>query len=384
MLVGFVGQAARIRIVAVGGQRRIGDHGGLEVKPSVAQIKQQVRHRLLSTLGVELALSDSHGGRGATEDFAFGEGCDLRHDGGVAFTLQQRDYAMDGCVELNGADESDGLSCREVLGYGVDQVVGVNANGHKDVQGRNLGHGDGYQAAVGVVNKQITAKGASGKVVDAACAVGHVAHDQGGGAGAEAREDVGDGGGEEEQALGELQGNGGGARGADAMDAFVDLEVVVGRQEGDGGVDVGVVEDGVGDGVQGAGGATRLGHCALRLVGPGLSHMAAGGPGLSHTLDRRRVLDAGVCICDAAHRRPRRCRLLPAHEPPAGLLRRCRSLLGHAVLGCRPQVCLRAVVLHLHVLSGREGLATTQSNRRGTFSVHAPNQPPPRPPPPSM
>ena len=380
MLVGFVCQAAGIRIVAVGGQGGICNHGGFEVEPSVAQVKQQVRDRLFSALGIELALGDGHGGRCAAKDFTLGEGCDLRHNGSVAFALQQRDYAVDGCVELNGADEGDGLSSGEVLSYGVDEVASVDANGDEDVQSGHVGDGDGYQAAVRIVDKQVATEGAGGEVVDAACAVGHVAHDQGGGAGAEAREDVGDGGGEEEQALGKLQGDGGGARGADAMDAFVDLEVVVRRQEGDGGVDVGVVEDRVGDRVQGAGGAARLGHCELRLAGEKAG--AAGVPGLSHTLDRRRVLDAGGCICHAAHR------LLPAHEPPPGLLRRRRrSLFRHALLSGRPQVCLRAVVLHLAdvssglVLSCRVGSRGVGHHlctlRRGTFSVHAtdPHQP---------
>ena len=43
------------------------------------------------------------------------------------------------------------------------------------------------------------------------------------------------------------------------MNAFVDLEVVVGREEGNGSVDVGVVKDGIGNRVQRAGSATRLG-----------------------------------------------------------------------------------------------------------------------------
>lgn len=61
------------------------------------------------------------------------------------------------------------------------------------------------------------------------------------------RQDIGDGGREQEEAFGELQGDGFCARGADAVYAFVDLEVVIRWEEGDGGVDVGIVEDGFGD-----------------------------------------------------------------------------------------------------------------------------------------
>jgi hypothetical protein len=40
-----------------------------------------------------------------------------------------------------------------------------------------------------------------------------------------------------------LEGDFGGAVGADAVDSFVEFEGVVGGEEGDGGVDGGVVED---------------------------------------------------------------------------------------------------------------------------------------------
>ena len=53
--------------------------------------------------------------------------------------------------------------------------------------------------------------------------------------------DVGDGGSEDEEALGHLKGDFARAGAADAMDGFVEFEVVVGREEGDGGVDGGVV-----------------------------------------------------------------------------------------------------------------------------------------------
>lgn len=168
---------------------------------------------------------------------------------------------MYGGVELDGAYEGDGLAGGEVLGNGVDEVGGVDADGDEDVEGGNLGDGDGDQAAMGVVDQEVAAKRSCRVVVDAAGAVGDVAHDQGGGAGAELGEDVGDGRGKEQQPLGELQGDGLGPGGANAVDAFVDLEAVVGREEGDCVVDVLVVQDVIRDGVQGAGSAAGLGDC---------------------------------------------------------------------------------------------------------------------------
>ena len=77
------------------------------------------------------------------------------------------------------------------------------------------------------MHEQVAAEGASGVVVDAAGAIGDVAHDEGFGAGTELGEDVGDGGGEHEETLRHLEGDFGGARGADAVDGFLYLEVVV-------------------------------------------------------------------------------------------------------------------------------------------------------------
>lgn len=118
---------------------------------------------------------------------------------------------------------------------------------------------------MGVVDEQVTSQRTRGEVVNAARAVCDIAHDQGGGVRAEAREDVGDGGGEEEQTLGELQGDVPGARRSDTVDAFVDFEVVVGREESDGGVDVWVMQDGVGDRVQRAGSTAWLGNCSFEI-----------------------------------------------------------------------------------------------------------------------
>ncbi|RYR72842.1 hypothetical protein Ahy_A02g007061 [Arachis hypogaea] len=67
------------------------------------------------------------------------------------------------------------------------------------------------------------------------------------GHGGEGSEDVGEREGVHEEALGELKSNALGAGGKNTPNAFVDLEVVVVRENGDGGVEGRVVEDGIGD-----------------------------------------------------------------------------------------------------------------------------------------
>ena len=81
MGVGLVREAARVRVVAVGGQAGVRDHGGLEVKAAIAEVEQEVgRCVLLPVCGGEAGVGGNwQGRRGAAEDFAFGERCDLRN-----------------------------------------------------------------------------------------------------------------------------------------------------------------------------------------------------------------------------------------------------------------------------------------------------------------
>lgn len=146
-------------------------------------------------------------------------------------------------VELDRADHCDCLAGGEVAGDSREEVRGVDGDVDEDVEGGDLGDGDGDEAGVRVVHEEVAGEGAGREVVDAAGAVGDVAHDDGFDARAELGEDVGDGGGEEEEAFGHLEGYFGGAVGADAVDGFVEFEGVVGGEEGDGRVDVGIVED---------------------------------------------------------------------------------------------------------------------------------------------
>lgn len=92
-----------------------------------------------------------------------------------------------------------------------------------------------------VVDEEIAAEGLGCEVVDAAGAVGGLGKDNdvgvGGGEGAD---DVGDGEGVHEKAIGELQSDEFAGGGVDAVKGLVDLEGVVGWEEGDGGVESGV------------------------------------------------------------------------------------------------------------------------------------------------
>ena len=167
----------------------------------------------------------------------------MRDQDGEARALEGGYEAVQGGVELDGSDQGEGFAGGEVAGEGREEVRRVDADVDEDVQRFDLRHVDGDEAAVGVVHEEVAAECPRRVVVDAACAVGDVAHDEGFGARAEAREDVGDGGGEEEEAFGELERDFLRRRAADAVDGFGDFEAVVCREEGDCGEDVWVVGD---------------------------------------------------------------------------------------------------------------------------------------------
>lgn len=199
VVVGFAGQGARVRVVAVGGDGGVVDHGGFEVEAAVAEVEEDVDTGVVELRG------------GAAEDLALGEGGDLRDEDFEAGAFEDGFEAVQGGVELDGADGGDGLAGLEVAFERGEEVRGVDADVDENVQRFDLGDVHGDQAAVGVVDEQVAAEGARGVVVDAAGAVGDVAHDEGLDARAELGEDVGDGGREDEQAFGELEGDSFGA-----------------------------------------------------------------------------------------------------------------------------------------------------------------------------
>lgn len=247
-------QLARVRVVAVGRDGWVVDHDALEVEAAVAEVEDHVDLVVV----VELRAR-------AAEDLALAQGRDLRDEDLEAGLFEGAAHAVDGGVELDGADDGDGLARGEVALERGQEVGGVDADVDKDVEGLDLCHVDGDEAAVGVVDEQVAAHGAGGVVVDAAGAVGDVAHDEGLDTRAELGEDVGDGGGEEEEALRHLQGDLLGARGADAVDGFGNFEAVVGGEDGDGGLECRIIEDLGGYLVQKAWASSRLCDYEMRM-----------------------------------------------------------------------------------------------------------------------
>jgi len=145
---------------------------------------------------------------------------------------------------LDCPGDNEGLGARfEVQPDGVDEVRDVDFDVDENVEAGDRGGVDGDEAAVAVVDEEVGIEGGGGEVVDAAGAVGDVAEDVAVGDGGEGGEDVGEGKRVHEKALGELEGDALGARGEHAPNGLVNLEVVVGGEDGDGGVEKWVVED---------------------------------------------------------------------------------------------------------------------------------------------
>lgn len=91
------------------------------------------------------------------------------------------------------------------------------------------------------VHQEVNVKRAPGKVLHAASAVGDIAEDDAVRNAGEGSEDVGDDQRVHQETLGELQRYPRGVRGANAPHDLVNLEVIVRRQQGNGGVQRGVL-----------------------------------------------------------------------------------------------------------------------------------------------
>lgn len=167
MLVRLAGEFAGVRVVAIRGDRGVVDHDALEVEAAVAEVQDEVDGVVvLKTRG------------GAPEDLALAERCDLGYDNAEARPLQSVLDTVDGGVELNGADHGDGLACGEVALEGGKEVSDVDADVDKDVESLDLCHVDGDETAVGVVDEEIASERPRCVVVDAAGAIGDIAHDE--------------------------------------------------------------------------------------------------------------------------------------------------------------------------------------------------------------
>lgn len=111
---------------------------------------------------------------------------------------------MQRSIELDGTDGSDRLARLEVSFEGRDQMRGVNADVDEDIEGLNRCDIHGNQAAMSVVDQQVTSQSASSVVVNAAGAVGDISHDERFRARTKLRQDIRDGCREEKKSLWEL------------------------------------------------------------------------------------------------------------------------------------------------------------------------------------
>lgn len=152
---------------------------------------------------------------------------------------------------MHGGDKLDGASKGEFGGSGesgedsVDEPIDVDANANKDVEDGEARGGNGDEAGVAVVDELVGGEGGGGVIIKATGAVCGVSEDEdvveaesGGG-----KEDVGKGKSVHEEAIGELEGGAARGGGCEAVDGLVDLEVVVGGEDGSSGVDGGIGED---------------------------------------------------------------------------------------------------------------------------------------------
>ncbi len=150
---------------------------------------------------------------------------------------------MQCCVELDCSDGSDRLAWLEVALEGGEKVGCVDADVDEDIEGFDLCYIDRNQAGVGVVDEEVTAEGPRRVIVNAACAVSDVSHDEGFGAWAELSKNIGYCGREEKKAFGKLEGYALCTGCSDTVDGFGDFKRVVLWEEIDGGENIGIIED---------------------------------------------------------------------------------------------------------------------------------------------
>lgn len=123
----------------------------------------------------------------------------------------------------------------------------IDLDFHKNVERRDLGNVNGDQTTVAVMDEEISVHCRGREVVHAASAVGDVTKDETFIDRGKFLEDIAKNEGVHEEAFRELEGYALGAGGADAPDGFVDFKVVIGGQEGDGGIESRIGTDGIWD-----------------------------------------------------------------------------------------------------------------------------------------
>lgn len=140
--------------------------------------------------------------------------------------------------ELNcpSYNEAEFITGPEIQLYLIKKFITINKNFNKNIQARNSSKINRDKATVTEVDQEVGRECGSGEVVDATSAVRDVAEDEAVSGGREGLEDVGDDEGIHEESLGELKGDALCTGGADSPNALVDFKVIVGRQDGDGGI----------------------------------------------------------------------------------------------------------------------------------------------------
>lgn len=98
-----------------------------------------------------------------------------------------------------------------------------------------------------VMDEEIGMESGGGKVINTTSAKSDIAKNEAVGGFAESGEDIGEDKRVHEKTFGELKGNTGGGGGENSPYALVNLEVVVGRKERDGGIQGRIVKDGIGN-----------------------------------------------------------------------------------------------------------------------------------------
>lgn len=102
VIVRLAGEFSGIGIIAIGGQRRVVDHGGLEMEAAVAEVEDEV------------CLAARKTRRSAAENLALAERCDLWDQDLEAGTLEDGLHGMERGVKLDCPYHGDSLTCLEV------------------------------------------------------------------------------------------------------------------------------------------------------------------------------------------------------------------------------------------------------------------------------
>lgn len=160
-------------------------HGALQVEASVAKVENEIY--------LFLVLQSR---TGTAQDLALAERCDLWDQNVIARAPQLRRRPMQRGVELNRAYHGDLAPRLEIALDCGEKMCHIDAYVDENVQGLDLGDAHWNQTAVRVMYQHIATQCARSIIINTACAIRDVSHDECACPRTEARDDVGDGGGE--------------------------------------------------------------------------------------------------------------------------------------------------------------------------------------------